>query len=249
MSSACCKTAVCIVLSISCGVTWGQSSPPAKKTISIHLSQPGQSGRLRIHHYKGSITVNGYDGSLVMVTAAYRERGAGEGERKPGPELSAVERNNEVTVYSDSERYTVDLDILVPRNMDLHLQTYDNGVIEVANVQGELEINNTNGPVTLINVSGAAVVSTVDGNILVKFAGVTAGAPMAFTSITGDIDLTFPEHVDMLLKMNTDYGDIFHDTRLTVAPDKSGTSMKIGVLNRGGTETLIKTLNGNIYIR
>lgn len=247
---ACCKTAVGVVLLICSGMAWGRSPALQKKTISIHLSQPSMPGRLRINHYKGSVAVNGYDGSRVIITAAYRESAA-EGGRKSntGPELSAVERENAVTVFTDSERWTVDLDILVPRNMDLHLQTYDNGGIEVSNVAGEMEINNTNGPVALFGVSGAAVVSTVDGDILAKFADVPEDAPMAFTSITGNIDITFPKRANITLKLNTENGTLYHDKTLTTFADKEKTSLKIGVLNQGGAESLIKTLNGDIYIR
>ncbi len=246
----CCKYLIIAAVFTAGGQVSSKPLIEEKKTITIPLSQPSSSGRLRVNHYKGSIKVSGYDGTLVMATATYRESVAKSGKNSNTvPELSAVERNNDVTIYTDSERLTVDLDIMVPRNMDLHLQTYDNGRIEVTNVTGEMEINNTNGPITLIGVSGPAMLSTIDGNILVKFSDIPAETPMAFTSISGDIDLTFPAAANLNLKMKTEYGAIFHDSSIKLFTDKSSGSLKIGILNRGGAEAMIKTLNGNIYIR
>ena len=53
----------------------------------------------------------------------------------------------------------------------------------------------------------------------------------------------------MTLKLNSEFGTLYHDKSLTFTPDREKSSLKIGMLNQGGPECLIKTLNGDIYIR
>lgn len=238
-----------------------QAGSVLKDRVTVALSQPDIPGLLRINHYKGSIRVRGYNGKTVIVSAAYRQNKAGQGLKwiSKSLELSAVEQNNEVTVHTDSQRRTIDLDILIPREFSLKLQTYDNGGIEVTDVKGEMEINNTNGPILMLRVSGSAVLSTVDGDILVKFIKITPDIPMAFTSIEGDIDITFPTNVNGRLKMKANNGDVFSDEKLEINKQKYParknytnilkSDWSVGLLNQGGAEYLIKTLNGNIYIR
>ena len=226
----------------------GVAQTGKKERARVELSQPGRPGLLRVNHYKGSIRVNGYKGNAVIVKAGYRVDKAGRGMQRitdSSLELSVVEQNNEVTVHTDSYRRTVDLEILVPLEFSLNLQTYDNGEIEVMDVKGEIEVNNTNGPIRLLRVSGYAVCSTVDGDILIKFKEITPEMPMAFTSIEGNIDVTIPPLQSVSLKMKTDHGDIYSDEGLEVVQGNWSRS----VINKGGAEILIKTLNGNIYIR
>lgn len=230
---------------------------PQNKQVSLHLSNPDAPGLLRVNHYKGSILVRGYEGTIVEIFASYREDVQSEGMEKINRstlELSGQEQNNEVRVYTDSHRRTVDLTIMVPHDFSLNLYTYDKGIIEVVNVRGEMEISNINGPVRLLDVAGSAVCSTVDGDILVKFQDITPGVPMAFSSLEGNIDITFPQGADASFKMMSDNGDIYTENdwvKKIKAPGKSSLSQdwSYGEINGGGAEILLKSLNGSIYIR
>ncbi|MCK4495825.1 MAG: hypothetical protein KAU91_05705, partial [Candidatus Aminicenantes bacterium] len=59
------------------------------------------------------------------------------------------------------------------------------------------------------------------------------------------MDVTIPPLQSVSLKMKTDHGDIYSDEGLEVVQGNWSRS----VINKGGAEILIKTLNGNIYIR
>ena len=88
-------------------------------------------------------------------------------------------------------------------------------------------------------------------------------ASMAFSSIEGKIDVTFPADVKAYVKMKSDNGDIFSDFDIEIDKRKTqvNKSDKTGVykisledwtngkINGGGPEILLKTLEGNIYIR
>lgn len=245
---------------------------PAAEQLTVPLSLSGQPGTLIVNHGRGSVSVTGYEGSVVIVKAA----AAGPAGNGPDPSalgmkwieageirLSASEDHNVVTVISNSSSKTIDLRILVPRRFNLKLSVKDNGRIEVDGVTGEMEINNINGPVLLDRLSGSALVNTVDGDIVGRFDRVTPGLPLAFTSVYGKIDVAFPPDADLTVRMKTDRGSIFSDFDIAVDQRKSlsepveksgGRRVSLeewstGKIGKGGTDVLLKSYEGNIYIR
>ncbi len=241
--------------------------------IIIPLSTPGEPGLINVGHIKGSIFVMGYDGEAVIVNASARRMGAGNPDNLQNNglkritsnliQLSAQEKDNEVIIETNSHRHTIDLDIRIPYHFALRLKTYHNGKIHVKNVSGEMEVSNMNGDVLLEEISGSAVVNTIDGHITVTFVEVTPEIPMAFTSIEGKIDVTFPPDINASVKMKSDNGEIFSDfdiemEKRKIQVDKSDQTglYKVsldewvnGQINGGGPEILFKTLEGDIYIR
>jgi len=243
----------------------------AQEQIIVPLTDPDKPGILNIDHIKGSIQVLGYQGKVIIINAASRMAKNKSKKDNKGLKrivshkikLSAQEKDNEIVVTSNSHKGTIDLEIRIPFNFSLKLKTYYNGEIKVQNVTGDLEITNINGDVNLEDISGSAVVNTIDGHILVKFKKVKTEVPMAFSSIEGKIDVTFPFDIKAYVKMKSDNGDIFSDFDIEFDKrktqvnrfDKTGVN-KIslenwtnGKINGGGPEILIKALEGNIYIR
>jgi len=245
----------------------------SQEQIIVPLTNPNEPGVLIIDHIKGSIQVTGYDGEVVIVNAASRQsKTESQNVSNNGGlkrivsntiQLSAQQKDNEVVVNSNSHRGTIDLSIRVPTNFSLKLKTYYNGEIKIKNVSGNLEITNINGDVSLEDISGSAVVNTIDGHILANFLKITPEVPMAFTSIEGKIDVTFPTNIKANVKIKSDNGEIFSDFDIdfdkrkiqTEKSDKTGIHKVFleewtnGKINHGGPEILLKTLEGNIYIR
>ena len=244
----------------------------SNEQIIVPLSNPDGPGLLITDHIKGSIKVIGYDGLVVIINAVPRQsensldRDSSDGLKRLSSNLiqiNAFEKDNEITIHSNSHRGTIDLEIRVPTNFSLKLKTYYNGEIHVQYVTGELEITNINGDVHLESISGSAVVNTIDGDIFALFKEVTPDVPMAFTSIEGKIDLTFPADMEASLKMKSENGEIFSDTYVLIEKRKTEIDRsdetgiyKVsleewtqGTINGGGPEILVKTLEGSIYIR
>ena len=241
--------------------------------IVVPMSEPGRPGFLVVDHVKGSIIVTGYNGDMVIISAARRNisKETKGDERADGmkiisqhdTDLSASRNKNDITVKTNSHKYTNDLTIQVPRAFSLRLSTIDNGKIVVYGVSGELEISNLNGDIELNEISGAAVLNTIDGNIRAKFSEVFPDMPMAFTTIHGTIEVSLPADTKALLKMKSQEGTIYTNFNLEVEKrnqvvEKSKTSgaytvfldnWKYAKINGGGAEMLFNTLDGNIYIR
>ncbi|WP_046244112.1 DUF4097 family beta strand repeat-containing protein [Hymenobacter terrenus] len=252
-----------------------QDAKDNKESLTVALSAPDKPGTLEVEQVNGFIHVTGYGGKDVVIDAAVRpsrssqrsEAVAPNGMRRisavKGLNLTAEEKNNHVELTTESHLRPVDLTIKVPRNFSLQIRTVNNGDIIVENVNGQLEVSNVNGPIQLNDVSGSAVANTVNGNLTAIFKNVTSGAPMAFSTLNGKVDVTFPANAKVSLKMKPERGDVYSD--FEVAVDKAAAKVirtsqngltrlstdewTYGKVNGGGAEVMMKTFNGNIYLR
>jgi len=178
-------------------------------------------------------------------------------------ELTAEEKNNRVSIRSNSIMKTIRLSLKIPQGAtSINLGSVNNGEIEVTNAGGVIEISNVNGAIKLNNVSGSIVANTVNGDVIVTFKTMDQNAPMAFSTLSGNVDVSFPSTLKAALKLKTDMGEMFTDFDIVVdksQPTKSRSESGMyrlkfedwihGKINGGGQEIMMKTMTGNIYIR
>jgi hypothetical protein len=249
---------------------WAQAG---KEQLVIPLSEPGKPFKLNAHVLNGSIKVTAYEGKDIILdvfgdsTHKHRDEEETGGMRRigggSGLNVTAQENNNTVTINGGLSRLS-GIAIKVPSNLSsLKLNAVNDGSITVSNVSGELEINNVNGPITLKDVSGSVVANTVNGPVVVTFKNIDAKAPMAFSTLNGNVDVTFPSGLKTNVKLKTDQGGVYTDFEIAV--DKSQPQVKkteenhmykisidewvYGKINGGGPEMMMKTMTGDIYIR
>ncbi len=237
--------------------------------LNIPLSDPGSDGHLKIGLIYGSITVSAHSSNEVIIETKGRakksENKTMNGLKKISNSsggFSVEEDNNRVTIKS-APNNKMDFFISVPSNFSLKLSAVNNGDIFVKGVDGDMEISNTNGAITLEDVGGSVIADALNRDIIVTFDSVSKDAPMAFTSLNGNLDVTFPAGFKSDIKARTENGNIYTDFEMnqksTSDVNKSRNSKGIykvtvdkwvsGEINGGGPEMLFKTLNGNILIR
>lgn len=227
------------------------------RPLAVHLSQPHKTFTLNVNIGRAAIHVTGYDGKDVIVgidTAEAKGRG--------GVEVTAYEKNNEVTVAASGKK-AVRLDIKVPRTAGIFkLSSVNGGTIMVSDVKGNLELQNKSGGISALNISGSVIASTISGRITVSFKHVDPGVPMAFSTLSGGINVIFPADLKANLKIKSDHGKVYSDFDLAEDPghpmatrsEKDGAySLSIddwiyGRVGGGGPEFLIKNTSGNIHI-
>jgi hypothetical protein len=180
--------------------------------------------------------------------------------------LTIEEEENVISVDVEEGKRAVDLLIQVPYSTSVRLSCGDDERgVTVEGVNGEIEVDTSDGPIVLTNISGPVVADSSDGEIKAIFGRVTAGKPMSFSSMDGDIDITLPADVKASLKMKTEDGQIFtdFDVRLTPSQQKKEEDERregggyriafekvtLGLINGGGVEIQLTTYEGNIYIR
>jgi hypothetical protein len=257
---------------LSCYALPGVAQASKAQQLTVALSAPSRPGSLTVKLVNGSIHVKGYSGKRVLIEAVSRAQLADEAPVPLGMKrlstansltLTAHEKDNHIELETDSYRRVIDLTIKVPVNFSLKLGAVNEGNITVENVQGELEVSNVNGAITLTQVSGSAVANTINGALVATFKSVTAGTPMAFSSLTGKVDVTFPASMKASLKLKSDQGQVYSDfnvalsknaphVRRTTQPGLSHLSTDAwtyGTLNGGGADIMLKTINGDIFLR
>ncbi len=157
----------------------------------------------------------------------------------------------------------VDFDIEVPLKTNVKLSTIS-GDISVTNVEGVLEANSMNGDLSLASVAGSVVAHTVNGAVTAVLTRADAEAPMAFTTLNGEVDVTLPPAIKANLKLRTDNGDTFTDFDIPpVAPRQAPRGSRQGdgrfrleverailaSLNGGGPDIELRSFNGRVYLR
>ena len=99
--------------------------------------------------------------------------------------------------------------------------------------------------------------------VLTKIKSINPQAAMAFSTLNGKVDVTFPAGLKAKVKLKAEQGDIFSDFDVAIekgqtAAEKAGSDhmYKIaiedwvyGSINGGGPEVMMKTTNGNVYVR
>jgi hypothetical protein len=244
---------------------------------TVPFSDASRPGTVKVGLLAGSITVKGYAGKEVIVEAQGRSESRSHGRGRAEAEgmkripntasgLNVEEENNVISVGTSSLNRPVDLTIQVPFHTSLQLRTVNDGDIKIEQVEGEIEVNDINGAVALTNVSGSVVAHALNGNVVVSLTKVDPAKSMSFSSLNGNIDVTFPPDIKANVAMRSDQGEIYSDfdismtqaARKPVGEDSRGKGGAYrfrmdktmnGTINGGGPEMQFKTFNGNIYIR
>ncbi len=178
-------------------------------------------------------------------------------------EITATEKDNNVSVNNNGLERNIHLSLKIPQDVKLKLHTVNDGNIVVDNIKGELEITDVNGGIKMTNISGSVVANTVNGNVTATFLSIDPQAPMAFSTLNGNVDISLPAGTKSNLKLRSDRGDIFTDfdvaidknePKLDRNPESGLYVLKMGdwvngKINGGGAEILMKNMNGNIYVR
>jgi hypothetical protein len=248
------------------------------ETLNVQLSEPNKPGKLNISLIFGSIKVVSHAGNEVIITAtAVNDKNKKSksvespttgGTRKlssgDGFELNVNQKNNKIDVHIDKPNLRVNITAKVPKNFSLELHTINNGDIEVQNVDGNHEISNINGAVTMTDIDGSVVANTVNGPLKVSFNSVASNTPMAFSTVNGLVDVTFPANLKGNMKLKSTFGDVFTDFdivenkegKIKTSADNEKGVYKIskddfiqGKINGGGPEIMLKSLNGKIMLR
>lgn len=239
---------------------------------TVPLSEPNKRGKLSVHLNYGSVTVKGTPRKDVLVKYTTVEKQSKRADQAPDGlrkissgtiNLEVVENGNAIQVKSDSWSTRMNLELEVPAGIDLKVHTYNNGVLTIQNITGEVELDNYNGPIYASGISGAVLATSYNGEIKVELDKVKEGTPMSFSTYNGKIDITVPSNLKAGFKMKTNRGEVYSDFDMKLVKqqpvqqrdERSGTFKVViddwvkGEVNGGGPEFMLTTYNGNIYIR
>jgi hypothetical protein len=269
------KTTALFILAI---LLTGRVMAQGDKQLTITLTNPGKPYKVNMHIIEGSIKVVGYDGKDIMIDAEQdttksnrnhnNNSNTNSGMRQISAgnnlDLTAEEDNNVVEINSGTSKRATTFVLKIPQgDVTLKVGTVNNGNIIVSNLSGEIEITNVNGAITATGISGSLVATTVNGNVIATFKTIDPKAPMAFSTLNGNVDVTFPADIKANVKLKSDRGEVYSDfdvaidkTQPKVSKTNEGHMQRIsiedwvyGKINGGGPEVMMKNMQGNIYVR
>ncbi|MFC6225411.1 DUF4097 domain-containing protein [Hymenobacter artigasi] len=224
---------------------WLCSSPACQAQASRHLQSKEQitkefmltaeAGRstLALYNINGSVTVQGYAGSKVLVEAT-KTISADDAKTletgKAEAQLGFAQHGDSVVVYltgpQDSRphnndrrggdrkeinyRYDFDFVVKVPCQLNVRVSTINHGEVKVQDVTGPLHVFNVNGPITLANVKGSTEARTVNGNVDASYAANPPGAS-SYHTINGQIRVKYPAGFAADMHFKSMHGEFYTD--------------------------------------
>jgi hypothetical protein len=158
-------------------------------------------------------------------------------------------------------RISYDLAIRVPPRTRLRLCTIDGREISVAGTTGDFDIDNVNGRITLDGVRGSGRAKTVNGAVTATLLTLP-DSESEFTTINGDVTVTWPAGLAARLRLKTFNGGLFTDflaepiaARARPLPERRDgrfvyqsqqfTEVQVG---RGGPEVTLASFNGDVRV-
>ena len=208
---------------------------------------------------------DGVAGAMAEARAGTPERSSAGMRRIPNRSLGLTvdASGNQVRVDAESWRHAIDIKLLVPTGSSLKLGCVNDGSIVVSGVTGGLELSNVNGGITVKDAMAQVVADTTNGPIVVNFLRWAGDKPMAFSTLNGDVDVTLPGNLKANLVMRSDNGEIYSDFEVALAAGEAKVSERRGegryrveveqavrgTVGGGGPEIVLKTFNGDIFLR
>jgi len=207
-----------------------QVANAADKSYNLPLSKPGEPVSIEVEVYRGSITLVGYKGDTIEITAktstftgkdkdlkkvkakinnSPRSSKGLKSVKSPSMRLEIEERNNEVEISSEVSNQHVDLVIKVPQRSSVDIELYKGGDINIDGVNGGLELEAYEGMIIAKNISGPIVAETARTDIVVNFSAFDKTSPSSLTSHMGNVDITLAKNVAANVNVQTYRGEVF----------------------------------------
>jgi len=181
----------------------------------------------------------------------------------PGEGIEVSEHDNVIHLRAPFRGGNNNITLTVPVETSLSLKT-TMGNINVEGVHGEIDVTSTSGNITLNNVAGTVVSSTTMGSQKVSMDRVDQSKPLAFSSVNGSIDVTFPPDLKANLSFKTGLSEIWSDFDVTLTGASRSAGMHqlsrnhrsnsmdstlSGTINGGGVQISFHAVNGGINLR
>jgi hypothetical protein len=209
-----------------------QVASAAEKNYSLSLSKPGEPVSIDVEVYRGSVTLIGYKGDTIEISAktspftgkdkdlkkvkksinqetSTRSTKGLKSVKNQSMRLEIEEKNNNVEINSELLNQHVDLVIKVPQRSSLEVELYKGGDINIDGVNGALELESYQGMIIAKNVSGPIVAETARTDIVVTFSDFSKTNPSSLTSHMGNIDVTLAKKVAANVNVQTYKGEVF----------------------------------------
>ncbi len=236
-------------------------APLSAQEQTVQFSDPAGPKRLEMKLFNGAIHVRAGDvegvvikatdagGAAVKSTDENPTKYPGMRRYRARGDFEVSESENTVRIKTLPPFQNRSFDITVPRKIDLSLSVINGPGIEIEGVEGKIDVRVINGKLKIINVAGAVVAHCLNQTLEATFTSVDPHSAMSFTSLNGNVDVTFPRDISADVVLKTLRGEIVSDFELTLdAKERLGGEVR-GRINNGGPLMRLETFNGDVILR
>jgi lia operon protein LiaG len=227
--------------------------------------QNPKDGKLVLKDFSGSLPIEGYSGTEIIITAAAgdfappeKAKGlkpiypAGSDNTGIGLDVQKVENNVTITCIVPFTRES-EYKLKVPEGMSLEISSgcERNNDVVITGMKNEIDIESCQD-IKLTNVTGPLVLSSISGNIDILYSSINTTKSSSVNSVSGDIDITLPSKTATNLELRVVSGAIYSDFDFSESQKnlkKIGGNETDFALNGGGFKFNIGSVSGNIYLR
>lgn len=240
-----------VVLLLSTALSLPVFAQESKEEIKkeLRFGSSSSDNHLTVQNINGSISIEGYSGSSIQVSATKTIKGENGDALNKGKEevqLRFAEKGNKVFVYLETPmnqydvekgkykdwddknrkykrpdyQYLLDITIRVPRSSSLKVNTMNDGDILIKDVQAkDLHVGNLNGAINMENVAGKTYVNALNKDINISYAS-NPTEESVFKSLNGDINIQLASSLDADVSFKSLNGDFYTNMEATVVPQK-----------------------------
>jgi hypothetical protein len=145
------------------------------------------------------------------------------------------------------------LNIKLPKNMNISVDSGNLGSIYMEGFTGEIEASSNVGKISMKNVTGPITVDANVGKVDIEFDKVSQSSPITISSSVSEIDVAIPANTKANIELRTQgtvYTNFdFETPKKKGMPNVSGRKSIVSKINNGGVKIYIKSSMGNIYLR
>ncbi len=210
-----------------------------KENIKKELSFSGDATdrTLVVRNINGSISVEGYEGTTVMLEVeriirarSSKQLALGKSEitletlvegdeivaRVKGPCINWGGHEGFRFQNCNCDRefgydFTFNFKVKIPYSTNLSVNTINDGEVQIRNTRGSfIKAGNINGGIDLENVTGQTEVNAINGEVNISYAANPTG-PSTYYSLNGDITITYQRNLSAAIAFKSMNGELFTD--------------------------------------
>jgi DUF4097 and DUF4098 domain-containing protein YvlB len=229
------RAIVISIASLMAGLVFGEFGRAQDFQKSYKISAEGQ---VRIWTISGEISIQGYNGSEIVV------EGIKSGKDRDRVEILDNSGENRIDV---GVRFRVRVPRTIPFNYE-NIRSVS-GSVRLSDLTGHVRAESTSGHVTVNDVSGIVSATSISGNVDVTLKQVEGSGNMRFSSVSGNVSVSAPANLDALVEMSTLSGSLTTDYALEVQERRYGPGRSArGRLGAGTSNIRITSVSGRVSL-
>jgi len=233
------KVVIIALMATSFGVHHAKAQKKEfKETIKKELAYEtgGTDRMLEVQNLNGSITVEGYDGDVVLLEvektiSAGNTKDLELGKREIG--VKFIQEGNKIIVYPQvpnmeyrdgrftnikcdqweelAYEHNLDFKVKMPKDSKLEVGTINQGEVSVKNTRGSfIEARNINGGIQLDDITGRTEVHCINGEVGISYAE-NPTESSTYYALNGDINITYQKNLSADIAFKSMNGELFTD--------------------------------------